>query len=370
MNGGIPLRPILRFLEPLPEEGGYCRFIIEDLAPSEIEMLEKEGARLSPSGESKVIVSGTIDELKGLAERLSSLPKLKDRLYFTLSLLKDRILRWRGGGIELSPGERTMIMGILNVTPDSFYDGGRFFDEGRAVDRALEMEEEGADIIDVGGESTRPGARAVSVDEEIRRVIPVVEALAKRLKVPISVDTRKAEVARLALEGGARIINDISGFGFDHEMVKVAARYRPLVILMHMRGTPETMQQDTTYKDLFSEIYRHLVERIEYALHEGVEWESIAIDPGIGFGKSYEDNLRIIKGLGEFRSIGRPVVVGPSRKSFIGHLLGLGPEDRLEGTAAATAVSILKGAHIVRVHDVRAIKRVATVVDGIRGAQR
>ena len=187
--------------------------------------------------------------------------------------------------------------------------------------------------------------------------------------MPISIDTRKAAVARLALDEGARIVNDISGLGFDQEMVRVVARYRPLVVLMHIRGTPETMQSDTRYRDLFSEIYRHLLERVEYALEEGVEWESIAIDPGIGFGKSPEDNMRIIRRLVEFRSMGRPILIGPSRKSFIGHLLGLGPEERLEGTAAATALSIIKGAHIVRVHDVRVMKRVATVVDGIRRVQ-
>ncbi len=358
-TGNTPFRPVLRLLDPL-KEGDLLKLLIEDLTPPEAEALKGYGLERSGEG---FILSGRKDEVRRLVSTLPS-KDLKERVESALSALEGRT-RWKGGGLDLRLGGRTLVMGILNVTPDSFYDGGRFSSLERAVERALEMEEEGADIIDVGGESTRPGARPVALEDEIERTIPVVRALSKRLRVPISIDTRKAEVARLALDEGARIINDISGLGFDREMVRVAAAYRPLLIIMHIKGTPETMQKDTTYRDLFADIHRYFLERMRYALEEGVELESIAIDPGIGFGKSPEDNLRLIKGIGAFKVFGRPVVVGPSRKSFIGHVLGLPPEERLEGTAGAVAAAVLKGADIVRVHDVKEMKRVTAVVDAI-----
>ncbi len=285
----------------------------------------------------------------------------------TISSSKGEIY-WKGREMSWELGSRTLVMGILNVTPDSFYDGGRYVERDRAIEKAMEMDAEGVDIIDIGGESTRPGSRPVSTEEEIERVIPVISALKKRVNAAISVDTTKAEVARLALEEGAEIINDVSALRFDPEMADVVVRYGAMVVLMHMRGTPETMQKDTTYNDLIGEIRGFLSERIEFALEKGIGFDSIAIDPGIGFGKSPEDNLRIIKYLRDFASMGRPIVLGTSRKSFIGHTLGLEPDERLEGTLATIATGILMGAHIVRVHDVRETRLVARMVDAIKNA--
>lgn len=265
-------------------------------------------------------------------------------------------------------GKHTLVMGILNITPDSFSDGGRYMEKARAVERAFEMAEEGADIIDVGGESTRPGARRVTLDEELSRVIPVVKEISRGLTIPISIDTTKAEVARQALDNGVSIVNDVSALRFDPQMAPVCARYKAGVILMHMRGTPETMQRDVAYDDLIGEILGFLKSRVEFAMHQGIDLDKIAVDPGIGFGKSSEDNLRIIKNLGEFKALGRPIVLGTSRKSFIGHVLGLDVTERLEGTAATVAVGVLNGASMVRVHDVKAMRRVVDMVDAIRNS--
>lgn len=258
-------------------------------------------------------------------------------------------------------------MGILNVTPDSFSDGGRFFDSKRAVDRALQMEEEGADIIDVGGESTRPGSEPVPLEEELRRVIPVIEALAKRLSVPISIDTYKAEVAKRALEAGASVVNDISGLRFDPKMAEVVADSDAAVVIMHIKGTPKDMQTNPHYDDLFGEIIGYLREGIEIARAHGIGEDRIVVDPGIGFGKTAEHNLQIINRLERFSVLGRPLLIGPSRKSFIGMVLGgVPPSERLEGTAAAVAVAVLKGASIVRVHDVKEMVPVVRVAEAIR----
>lgn len=260
-------------------------------------------------------------------------------------------------------------MGILNVTPDSFSDGGRFFDRARAVDHARRMADEGADIIDVGGESTRPGARPVSVEEERKRVVPVIERLAARIRIPISVDTAKASIAGDAISAGAVMINDVSALRSDPEMAPLAARHGVAVVLMHMRGTPRTMQQQVTYDSMLTEIYDFFRERIHAALAAGIAPRRIMIDPGIGFGKSVPDgNLSLLKHLNCFASLEKPIMVGPSRKAFIGEVLGLGPEEREEGTAAAVAIAIANGAHIVRVHDVKRMKRVAAVADAIAAA--
>ncbi|MBI5286526.1 MAG: dihydropteroate synthase [Deltaproteobacteria bacterium] len=269
---------------------------------------------------------------------------------------------------RLIPGSRTLVIGILNVTTDSFSDGGRYLERERAVERALEMAEEGADIIDIGGESTRPGARPISLDEELKRVIPVVQELVKRLSVPISIDTTKARVAKVALENGASIVNDVSALRFDTEMASSCARNKAGVILMHMRGTPQTMQRDTRYDNLIQEIFKFLKERVKFAVRNGIARETIAIDPGIGFGKSPEDNMRIIKNLEEFKVIGRPIVLGTSRKSFIGHVLKVDVMDRLEGTAATVVAGVMNGAHMVRVHDVKAMRRVVDMVDAIKNS--
>ena len=261
-------------------------------------------------------------------------------------------------------------MGILNITPDSFTDGGLFFSRDSAIEHGLRMVEEGADIIDVGGESTRPGSEPVEYEEEVRRIIPVIDALAKRAKVPISVDTYKADVAKRALDVGASIINDISGLRFDPEMPKVAAQYRVPVVLMHIKGTPKNMQVNPEYEALIPEIVDSLRASIRLAIDSGVREEMIIVDPGIGFGKTFEHNLEILRNLHEFTLLEKPLLVGPSRKAFIGKILGnASSSERREGTAAAVAISIMNGANIVRVHEVKEMGRVARVADAIKSGR-
>lgn len=257
--------------------------------------------------------------------------------------------------------ERPLIMGILNVTPDSFSDGGRFFSLEAAVERAREMEREGADIIDIGGESTRPNAPAVTMAQELDRVIPVIEALKGRISAPISIDTYKSGVASAACAAGAEIVNDVTGLMFDPEMAAVVAGADAGLVVMHTRGMPDTMQKDTGYDDLIGEVKGYLARSIALAREAGLAEERIVIDPGIGFGKSVQGNLELIKRLGEFLELGRPVLVGPSRKSFIGTITGREGGERIFGTAAAVAVSIVHGAGILRVHDVAAMKDVAVM---------
>ncbi len=262
--------------------------------------------------------------------------------------------------------KRTYLMGVLNITPDSFSDGGLFFDREKAVGHALKLVEDGADILDIGGESTRPGSETVSVEEEIRRTVPVIEAVSKKINVPISIDTYKAEVARRALDAGASIINDISGLRFDRELPKVAAEYKAPLIVMHIKGRPKDMQQNPVYEALIPEVMDYLRISVQLAVKSGIPEDRIIIDPGIGFGKTFNHNLEIIRNLREFTLIGKPVAVGVSRKAFIGKVLGGAPaSDRLEGTAAAVAISIFNGAHIIRVHDVKEMARVAKVADAI-----
>jgi len=263
-------------------------------------------------------------------------------------------------------GKRTVIVGILNVTPDSFSDGGRFFDADSAVRRAHEIADEGADIIDIGGESTRPGAAPVPADEELQRVLPVVEAIANELSVPISVDTRKAVVAREACQRGAAMINDVSAMTADPEMVRVAAEMNAAVCLVHMRGTPETMQVELHYEDVVAEVRAYLEQRVDAAKSGGVAAADIVVDPGIGFGKKLEHNLELLRRLPALAELGFPVLVGTSRKAMLGALLdGASPDDRLEGTAATVALAIAGGAAMIRVHDVRFMARVARVADAV-----
>jgi dihydropteroate synthase len=262
---------------------------------------------------------------------------------------------------------RTHLMGILNVTPDSFSDGGEFFKYDDAVKQGIRMAEEGADIIDVGGESTRPGSDPIIIEEELSRVIPVIESLSKEIDIPISIDTYKSEIARKALDAGAEMINDISALRFDPKMKEVAKEYQAPIVLMHIKGTPKNMQKNPYYDDVITEITEYLKESIEIAEKAGIDREKIIIDPGIGFGKRLEDNLNILKNLKKFSILDCPILVGPSRKSFIGKILDLPVEERLEGSLAALAVSIMNGANIVRVHDVKESKRVADLVDAVAG---
>ncbi len=274
-------------------------------------------------------------------------------------------LAWRNYCLDFS--EKTYIMGILNITPDSFSDGGLFFDKSTAVKRALQMVEDGSDIIDIGGESTRPGSEPLAIEEELRRTLPVIEALSKEINIPISIDTYKSEVAKRALDAGASIVNDISGLRFDPEMPAVVSEYKVPVVVMHIKGTPKNMQQNPVYDALIPEILDYLREAIKKATESGVPEDMIIIDPGIGFGKTFEDNLEIIHKLHLFTLLEKPVLIGLSRKAFIGKILGdLPPGERLEGTAAAVAVSIMNGANIIRVHDVKEMAKVAKVADAIR----
>ncbi len=270
---------------------------------------------------------------------------------------------------------RTFVMGVLNVTPDSFSDGGMYLDPDAAVQRALAMVEEGADCIDIGGESTRPrgvkygkGAEPVSADEEANRVLPVIRELARRTDIPVSIDTYKAAVAREALAAGACMVNDVSGFALDPAMPGVVAEAGGSAVVMHMRGTPQTMQRDTRYEDLFGEILTSLQGSLQRGRAAGIT--QLVVDPGIGFGKTSADNLRLIAGADRFRELGVPVLMGPSRKGFIGDILGTPVDDRLEGTLAAAVVCAGRSVNILRVHDVRAVKRALLVADAIYHAQR
>ena len=271
---------------------------------------------------------------------------------------------WRAGPQALDCRARTLVMGILNVTPDSFSDGGQFFDPETAVSRGIEMVSDGADIIDVGGESTRPGSDPVSVDAELERVVPVIKRLAAEVQVPISVDTRRHQVAEAAVDAGAAIVNDVTA-GSDPEMFPLVRDRGVGMVLMHMKGEPKTMQQKPEYNDVVREVHDYLEARVQAAVDAEVSWEQLCVDPGLGFGKTTDHSLRLMRETDTFLDLGRPVLVGPSRKSFIGDALGTEVTDRLEGTAGAVAYMVAKGAHIVRVHDVGEIARVVRVVDAI-----
>jgi len=274
------------------------------------------------------------------------------------------IVRFPGGSFVF--GKRTYVMGVLNVTPDSFSDGGEWIDPERALRHARAMVREGADLVDVGGESTRPRARAVRADEEIRRVVPVIERLAAE-KILVSVDTSKAAVARAAFRAGAKILNDVTALRGDRAMARAAADAGVAVILMHMKGTPRTMQRNPAYGDVVEEIIGFFREILRNAWSAGIERDKIILDPGIGFGKLPEHNLEILRRLDEFRALGRPLAIGTSRKSFIGRSLGgRRVDDRVSGTAATVAAAILRGADVVRVHDVREMSDVARMTDLLR----
>ena len=274
------------------------------------------------------------------------------------------ILRWSGHELDL--GRKTYVMGVINVTPDSFSDGGLFFDRDRAVEHALTMVGDGVDVIDVGGESTRPYAEEVSVQEELDRVIPVIQRLSGAVGVPISIDTLKAKVAKEALAAGASIINDISALRFDPEMMAVAARAKVPVILMHMKGTPGTMQDHPTYGDLIQEIGLFLEDAMERAVEAGIDRNLILLDPGIGFGKSFDHNLKILKDLGRFQTLGRPLLIGSSNKAFIGHILKREPDQRDTGTMATVAAAAMNGAHMVRVHNVAKAVETVKIIDAVK----
>lgn len=334
-------------------------------------------------GNSTVILFGTLRQLQLLVDKLSwqpyDLPKIREEI-------KQIIEKY----IQRTLPEKTEIMGILNITPDSFSDGGKYFDLKKAIAHGEEMVNQGADIIDIGGESTRPGAEIVPLAEELRRVIPVIENLAKKIKIPISIDTYKSEVAKRALDAGAKMVNDISGLRFDPEMVKIVSQYQAPVVIMHIKGTPRNMQENPEYTDAVDEIYDFFLERINFALNSGIKKENIYLDPGIGFGKTVEHNLGILRRLNEFYTLDCPLVLGTSRKSFIGKILDVevdpvkkiygveerldfgklpgragNPDERKEGSLATCVWAIIQGVKILRVHDVKETKRAIKITETI-----
>ena len=279
--------------------------------------------------------------------------------------------KWRVRGREYDLARRALVMGVLNVTPDSFSDRGRYADPGAALERALAMIDEGADLIDIGGESTRPGSAIVSPEEEIARVRPVLERLVPISSVPVSIDTRKTAVARVALDLGAAILNDVSGLRVDpaggggHERARLAAEHHAGLVLMHMQGTPQTMQDDPRYDDVLGEVKGFLFDAARRAEEAGVAREAIALDPGIGFGKAAEHSMALLRRTGELAAAGYPILVGVSNKSVFGKLFGLALEDRLEAGLAAAVACVLRGARIVRTHDVRATARALRVAEAM-----
>ncbi len=286
------------------------------------------------------------------------------------SSVKEVAERWiRAGEKKIPLGSRALVMGVLNVTPDSFSDGGQFLDPHFAIDQVQKMIADGADIIDVGAESTRPGSRTIEVVEELQRLRPVLQVLGKKCSVPISVDTRKAEVAKRALDWGVHLVNDVSALRFDMDLGHLVANTRAGIVLMHMKGDPETMQDHCQYDNVVDEVKTFLQDRIEIAESYGIDREQIVIDPGIGFAKNTEQNLSLLRGLTAFKSLGQPVLVGVSRKSFIGAVLNKPVGKRIMGTAAAVTMAVLHGAKIVRVHDVEHMKDVVTMVSAIQGVQ-
>ncbi len=319
------------------------------------------------------VIIGTLKQVRRLADKIAPQPFTLRDISEDIRKILDNITRdtfvLRTPKREIIVGGRTLVMGILNMTPDSFSDGGMFGGVEEAVEYALKMEENGADIIDVGGESSRPGSEPVSAGDELDRVIPLIKKLEGLLSIPISIDTTKADVARRAIESGAEMVNDVSAMRFDAKMPEVIAGCHVPVVLMHMRGVPETMQDgDLSYRVLMGEITGFLEESMENARSSGVNVENIIIDPGIGFGKSTADNVAILRHLKELKTLGRPIMVGTSRKRFIGEITGEErAEDRLEGSAASVAASIMNGADIVRVHDVEFMKKVSRIADEIKG---
>lgn len=322
-----------------------------------------------------VLIMGTIKQVSSLATKIEKQPFGLNMIARHIRETLDNIVRkefvLKTSRREIVLGRDTKIMGILNVTPDSFSDGGSFYSPEKAIEHGLQMVEEGADIIDVGGESTRPGARSVPVNVELKRVIPVINGLVKKIKISVSIDTRKARVAEQAMEAGAEIINDISALNGDSTMAETARKKRAALVLMHMKGQPGNMQKgNLEYDNLMGEIADYLKKSAQKAIKAGVKKEAIVVDPGIGFGKTMQDNYKILKNLSELKSLGMPIMMGTSRKSFIGKITGEEPQERIEGTAATVTAAIMNGCHIIRVHDVGAMKKVAAVTDAMMNAER
>jgi dihydropteroate synthase len=318
---------------------------------------------------SDAVLFVTVRQLRALLDRLAGQPECVARLVPGLAELARRVLEparaIKLGRRTLDLGRRTHVMGILNVTPDSFSDGGRYFEPAVALDHAVAMAGEGADFIDIGAESTRPGSRPVPAREQLARLLPVLRAVKKRVRVPVSIDTTSARVAEAALDEGADIVNDVTALNGDRRMAAIVARARVPCILMHMKGRPRTMQENPEYSDLMAEITGSLCSALARGEEAGIERSQMLVDPGIGFGKTVAHNLEILRRLRELQSLGAPVVVGPSRKRFIGAILDTGPDERLEGTIAACVLAAANGANVLRVHDVKPVKRALKLGDAV-----
>ena len=324
-------------------------------------------------GSSSLLVTGTLKQLEALCDKIQFQPfGLKETAKGIKKALlndgkRDFLLKFGPKGKSIKLGKTPAVMGVLNVTPDSFSDGGKYLDSSFALDRAYKMAEDGADMIDIGGESTRPGAGKVSAAEELARVIPVIKKLSRKINIPISIDTYKPEVATAAIDAGAGMINDVTGMrSGGRKMAALAAKHKLPVVLMHMQGTPRTMQKSPRYNNVIAEILDFFEERIAFAADNGIDPENIVIDPGIGFGKTLADNILILRQLREFKALGRPVMIGTSRKSFIGRLTGIEePTERLSGSLASIIWCAVNGADILRVHDVKdtvnAVKVIQTI---------
>jgi dihydropteroate synthase len=346
------------------------------ILPSDARVLQeslRQAGVVVVRGESGAIVLGTVSQLWAAAR--SAADSLRDEaarasavdIAVRAERLESPPARWRLPRSRLAEG-RTLVMGVLNVTPDSFSDGGNYAASDAAVEHGLRLAAEGADVIDVGGESTRPGSPPVALDEELRRVLPVVRELSRRTAVPISIDTTKAEVARQALGAGAELVNDVSGLQRDPELAKVVAESGAAVCLMHLRGTPADMQQRASYSDLVGEVHDELVQALTRASQAGIPEERIALDPGLGFAKTAEHNLLLLRRLRELTQLGRPLLVGASRKSFLGKLTGKPAPERIVGSLAAAVIAAQGGASILRVHDVAATREALAVADAVRSS--
>lgn len=352
---------------PLPAAG--CNILKQQMLSIGGEVAISKGCANCSVAQTPAIIMGTDKQLRQLVLSLYGqgfgLLKLKEELQEFLDNQEIRVFKIAGKTYNLS--RKTLIMGILNVTPDSFSDGGKYPGEEKALEHALKMIEDGADIIDIGGESTRPGAEKIDLKTEINRVIPVIEKIRQKSDIPISIDTYKSQVALEALAAGADIVNDISGLNFDTQMAEVITQAGASAVLMHIQGTPESMQKNPTYQNMIDEILVYLSHAAQKLIDLGLEKHKIALDPGIGFGKPWKDNFELIRYLEEFKSSGFPVLVGPSRKSFIGNLLDLPADQRLAGTLASVACSVQNGADIIRVHDVKECCQAIKVADLIAG---
>ncbi len=356
----VPLRAALIIKQEMLSLGGEAA-------------LPRTAAALSVE-EVDLLLAGTAKQLSILAQKLRQQPfglqqvaqEVAETVQNLLVPINQQQRVWRCGDYRLPLGSKTYVMGILNVTPDSFSDGGRYQGVKTAFQHAQELADQGADIIDIGGESTRPGAKLVSDEEELARVIPVVQRLAKEINLPISVDTTKYSVAQEALEAGASIINDISGLQKEPRLAQLAAKYKAGLVIMHMQGVcPQEMQVNPEYDDVVAEVIAFLRQQVDFALESGVDSDQIILDPGIGFGKRLEHNLMLLNRLAEFQVLNYPLLLGTSRKSLIGQVLGTPVDQRVEGTATTVALGIKAGADVVRVHDVQPMVRVAQMADAI-----